>query len=97
MRSRGRAPCATPKSRIYKAFNAKKIDPDVGNGFPWDPTLIVIDGLRKLGTNTDAKSLLAYIESAHGLAGINGIQDYRARRPARRTHHLADHREMERR
>jgi branched-chain amino acid transport system substrate-binding protein len=63
---------------FYNAFKAKNIDPDVGNGFPWDPTLIVIDGLRKLGTNTDAKSLLAFIESAHGLAGINGIQDYRA-------------------
>ena len=62
---------------FYKAFNAKNIDPDVGNGFPWDPTLVVIDGLRQLGTNTDAKSLLAYIESAHGQAGINGVMDYR--------------------
>ena len=42
-----------------------------------DLTLLVIDGLRKLGPKTDAKSLLAYIESAHGMAGINGVTDYR--------------------
>jgi branched-chain amino acid transport system substrate-binding protein len=74
----GKGPVRDAEVAYYKAFNAKNIDPDVGNGFPWDPTLIVIDGLRKLGTKTDAKSLLAYIESAHGLPGINGIMDYRA-------------------
>jgi branched-chain amino acid transport system substrate-binding protein len=72
-----KGPVRDAEVAFYKAFNAKNIDPDVGNGFPWDPTLVVIDGLRKLGTNTDAKSLLAYIESAHGQAGINGVMDYR--------------------
>lgn len=73
----GKGPVRDAEVAYYKAFNAQKIDPDVGNGFPWDPALIVIDGLRKLGTNTDAKSLLAYIEAAHGMAGINGVMDYR--------------------
>jgi ABC-type branched-subunit amino acid transport system substrate-binding protein len=72
----GKGPVRDAQEAFYKAFAAKKIVPDVGNGFPWDPTLVVIAGLRKLGTKTDAKSLLAYIESAHGLAGINGIMDY---------------------
>ena len=72
----GKGPVRDAEVAFYKAFNAKNINPDVGNGFPWDPTLVVIDGLRKLGTKADAKSLLAYIESAHGLAGINGIMDY---------------------
>ena len=72
-----KGPVRDAEVAYYKAFNAKNIDPDVGNGFPWDPALVVIDGLRKLGTNTDPKSLLAYVESAHGQAGINGIMDYR--------------------
>jgi branched-chain amino acid transport system substrate-binding protein len=72
-----KGPVRDAEVAFYNAFKAKNIDPDVGNGFPWDPTLLVIDGLRKLGTNTDAKSLLAYIESAHGMAGINGVMDYR--------------------
>jgi len=73
----GKGPVRDAEVAFYDAFEAQKTDPDVGNGFPWDPALIVIDGLRKLGTTTDAKSLLAYIEAAHGMAGINGIMDYR--------------------
>lgn len=72
-----KGPVRDAETAFYNAFHAQHMDPDVGNGFPWDPTLLVVDGLRKLGTNTDAKSLLAYIESAHGMAGINGIMDYR--------------------
>jgi branched-chain amino acid transport system substrate-binding protein len=73
----GQGPVRDAQNAFYKAFNASNIDPDVGNGFPWDPTVIVISGLRKLGTNTDAKSLLAYMESVHGFPGVNGIADYR--------------------
>ena len=72
----GKGPVRDAEVAYYKAFNAKKIDPDVLNGIPWDPALIEIDGLRKMGTNADAKSLLAYIEAAHGMAGINGVMDY---------------------
>jgi branched-chain amino acid transport system substrate-binding protein len=72
-----KGPVRDAEVEFYNAFGAKNIDPDVGDGFPWDPALVVIAGLRKLGTGTDAKSLLTYIENAHGLAGINGIVDYR--------------------
>ena len=73
----GKGPVRDAQTAFYKAFNAQGIDPDVGNGFPWDPTLIAVSGLRKLGTKTDAKSLLAYIEALHDFPGINGIADYR--------------------
>jgi ABC-type branched-subunit amino acid transport system substrate-binding protein len=73
----GKGPVRDAQDAFYKAFNAEGIDPDVGHGFPWDPTLIVVSGLRKLGTKTDAKSLLAYIEALHDFPGINGIADYR--------------------
>jgi branched-chain amino acid transport system substrate-binding protein len=73
----GKGPVRDAQNAFYKAFNAEGVDPDVGNGFPWDPTQIVIAGLRKLGTKTDAKSLLAYIEALHDFPGINGIADYR--------------------
>jgi branched-chain amino acid transport system substrate-binding protein len=73
----GKGPVRDAQIAFFKAFNAEGIDPDVGHGFPWDPTLIVISGLRKLGPKADAKSLLAYIEGLHDFAGINGISDYR--------------------
>ena len=73
----GKGPVRDAQNAFYKAFNAQGINPDVGNGFPWDPTQIIISGLRKLGTKTDAKSLLAFIEQLHDFPGINGIADYR--------------------
>jgi len=73
----GKGPVRDAQTAFYKAFNAGGIDPDVGNGFPWDPTVILIAGLRKLGTKTDAKALLAYMEAVHDFAGVNGIADYR--------------------
>jgi hypothetical protein len=72
----GKGPVRDAQNAFFKAFNAQGIDPDVGNGFPWDPTLILISGLRKLGTNTDAKSLLDYVEKIHDFPGINGIANY---------------------
>jgi branched-chain amino acid transport system substrate-binding protein len=73
----GKGPVRDAQTAFYKAFNAGGTDPDVGNGFPWDPTRIVIAGLRKLGPQADAKSLLAYMLGVHDFAGINGIADYR--------------------
>jgi len=73
----GAGPVRDAQNAFYKAFNAEGIDPDVGHGFPWDPTLIVVAGLRKLGPAADPKSLLAYIEALHDFPGINGIADYR--------------------
>jgi branched-chain amino acid transport system substrate-binding protein len=72
----GRGPVRDAQTAFFKAFNAAGIDPDVGNNFPWDPTLIVISGLRKLGANADAKSLLAFVENVHDFAGTNGIYNY---------------------
>jgi branched-chain amino acid transport system substrate-binding protein len=73
----GPGPVRDAQLAFAKAFTAQGIDPDVGNNFPWDPAIVLIAGLRKLGPNVDAKSLLDYMESEHGFAGTNGIYDYR--------------------
>jgi branched-chain amino acid transport system substrate-binding protein len=70
-------PVRDAQQALYDAFRAQGVTPDVGNGFPWDPALIVIEALRKVGTNADAKALRDYILGVHGFAGTNGIYDYR--------------------
>lgn len=70
-------PVRDAQQALYRAFAAQGLVPDVGNGFPWDPTLVIVDALRTLGANADAKGLRDYIESVHGFAGTNGIYDYR--------------------
>jgi branched-chain amino acid transport system substrate-binding protein len=73
----GPGPVRDAQLAFAKAFTAQGIDPDVGNNFPWDPAIVLISGLRKLGPSADAKSLLDYMENEHGFAGTNGIYDYR--------------------
>lgn len=50
--------------------------PDLGQGLAWDPAMIVVDGLRKLGPNANAKSLRDWILALHGYVGVNGVYDF---------------------
>jgi branched-chain amino acid transport system substrate-binding protein len=50
---------------------------DFQTGMAWDPAMIVIDALRKLGPNATADQLHTYIENLHGYTGITGTYDFR--------------------
>jgi branched-chain amino acid transport system substrate-binding protein len=43
----------------------------------WDPALIVVDALRKLGPNATAAQLQGYIEKLSAFPGISGSYDFR--------------------
>ena len=45
----------------------------------WDPAMILIDALRKLGPDAPPDKVRAYIEGLHSWAGILGIYDFRDR------------------
>jgi branched-chain amino acid transport system substrate-binding protein len=72
-----KGPVRDAQLAFLRAFEPLGIKPDVGNNFSWDPTLIVIAGLRALGTHATAKALLGYIENIHDFAGTNGIYNFR--------------------
>jgi branched-chain amino acid transport system substrate-binding protein len=50
---------------------------DFQTGMAWDPAMIVIDALRKIGPNATADQLRTYIEGLHGYTGITGTYDFR--------------------
>jgi branched-chain amino acid transport system substrate-binding protein len=50
---------------------------DFQTGIAWDPAMIVIDALKKLGPNATAKQLHDYIENLHDYTGITGTYDFR--------------------
>jgi branched-chain amino acid transport system substrate-binding protein len=50
---------------------------DFQTGMAWDPAMIVIDALRKVGPDATAAQLREYIESLHGYTGITGTYDFR--------------------
>ncbi|GAC1414604.1 MAG: ABC transporter substrate-binding protein [Candidatus Velthaea sp.] len=50
--------------------------PDLGHSLGFDPAMIVVDALRKLGPNASAKELREYLLGLHGYVGINGTYDF---------------------
>jgi branched-chain amino acid transport system substrate-binding protein len=67
---------AAAQERFDAAYKAAGITPDVAAALAWDPAMIVIDALRKLGPATTAAQLRDYIGHLKGYAGVNGIYDF---------------------
>jgi branched-chain amino acid transport system substrate-binding protein len=51
-------------------------DPTIGNMVPWDPLMIVVDGLRKYGTNVSATQMRDYILKLKAWPGMMGMYDF---------------------
>ncbi len=60
------------------ALKAANVPPDNGPSLAWDPAVIVIDMLRKLGPSATATQLRDAIEGLKGYTGIDGTYDFSA-------------------
>ena len=81
----GDAPDAVPNGRVkaaatafVNAMKAAGIRADQGHTLSWDPALIVVDALRKLGLDATPLQLRDYLMNLRGWDGINGTYDFRA-------------------
>ncbi len=52
--------------------------PDMVGIGSWDPAMVVVSALRKLGTGMTATQLRDYLENLRGFTGVNGPYDFRA-------------------
>jgi branched-chain amino acid transport system substrate-binding protein len=50
--------------------------PDEGNALAWDPALILVSALKKLGLGATASQIHQYIDSLSDFAGINGTYNF---------------------
>jgi len=50
--------------------------PDEGNALAWDPGMILVSALRKLGIGATASQIHQYIDSLTDFAGINGTYNF---------------------
>jgi branched-chain amino acid transport system substrate-binding protein len=57
------------------AFKAIGVRPDQGHLFVWDPILIIVEALNKLGPNATPAQIRDYITAYHGV-GVFGQYDY---------------------
>lgn len=60
----------------FAAFKAANIRPDLAATMAWDPSMIVISALRKLGPDASPEKVRDYIEGLHSFVGVNGIYDF---------------------
>jgi branched-chain amino acid transport system substrate-binding protein len=56
---------------------AAGLQPDIGLLAAWDPALMTIAALKKLGLGATSDQIESYIENLHGWAGAYGIYDFR--------------------
>ena len=71
-----RGPLRDAVSTYLTAMKAAGIRPDQGNTLSWDPANLVVDALRKRGTNATATQLRDYLMNVKGWTGINGTYDF---------------------
>lgn len=72
-------PRGTTKDSVDTYLRAMKdagIRPDQANTLAWDPTLMLIDALRKYGTDATPTQIRDYIANLRGWAGIYGTYDF---------------------
>ncbi len=62
---------------FYHAFEAAGMRPDAGASNCWDPVMILVTALRKLGPNATAAQIHDYLLQLHDYNGINGTYDFR--------------------
>jgi branched-chain amino acid transport system substrate-binding protein len=63
---------------FYAALNAEGVKPDYVHTAAWDPAMIVIGALKKLGPQASPDAIRRYIDDLKGWVGINGPYDFRA-------------------
>jgi branched-chain amino acid transport system substrate-binding protein len=60
----------------YKVFKEAGLQPEVSSELAWEPAMIVVDALRKLGPKATATQIRDHIAHLKGYAGVNGIYDF---------------------
>lgn len=78
MRNTAGLPPAVAKAHaeFYKAFDAIGAKPDEPSELAWEPAMIVVHALRKLGPNATAVQLRNYLAHLKGYAGADGVYDF---------------------
>jgi len=62
---------------FVNSTRAAGLHPDIGLLAAWDPALIMVAALNKLGLDATSAQIEDYIQNLHGWAGAYGIYDFR--------------------
>jgi branched-chain amino acid transport system substrate-binding protein len=70
------AAVADKQKAFYGAFKDAGVQPDIASELAWDPAIILIDALKKLGPDANAQKIRDYIAGLKTYAGVNGVYDF---------------------
>lgn len=65
------------KRLFHSAFDGSGVKPDAASSFAWDPAMLAVSALRKIGPNATADQVRDHLANLQGIAGINGIYDFK--------------------
>jgi branched-chain amino acid transport system substrate-binding protein len=67
---------AAARAAFFKAFQGADAQPDAAYSFAWDPAVVVVSALKKLGPAATPTQVREYLATLKGFAGINGVYDF---------------------
>lgn len=62
---------------MFKAYRDTKTPIDINAVIAWDPGMILVDALRKLGTKASPEQIRRFIANQTNLAGVNGVYNFK--------------------
>ena len=62
---------------MYALLSDAKLTPDNATSTAWDPAVLLVAALRKLGPDATANQIQQYLDGLTSFAGINGIYDFK--------------------
>ena len=65
------------QDRYFQALQEAGVPADGVPTYAWDPALIVVSALQRVGVSAKATDVQKYIEDLRGFSGINGTYDFR--------------------
>lgn len=75
----GPGPIRDAQQPFLSALAAANIKPDLGVALAYDPAMLLVNALRRLGPDATAAQLRAELLREHGWTGSNGTYDFRHR------------------
>jgi branched-chain amino acid transport system substrate-binding protein len=69
-------PVREAQERFFGALHAAGIHPSFPHNLAWDPGMLIVAALRKIGPSATAAQIHEYIENTHGVVGIDGVYDF---------------------
>jgi branched-chain amino acid transport system substrate-binding protein len=73
-----RGPLSAAQSVYAQTFRNLGIKPDYGHAGAWDTGFVALSALRAVGPDATAEQVRAYVNSLHGLAGVQAVFDFRS-------------------